>query len=114
MVDASAFAVELPAMIVAANAFTIDNSSRQLRAAMGASIADEVNLPARATIEREVFAQNSNGDAPFRLQIARLINREPELAEEPASQCARAGMHIILDVDAGRIPGGIIHGVSPQ
>ena len=96
LLDAGAGAVELPAVIEAAQRIALDPAGRQARAAMRAARVDEMRRSGPAAVEREVFAHDADGDGASRLQVDRVIDRLPELAQVTARGCTGSGAQAIL------------------
>src|SRR4051812_6390173 len=66
LIHALSQAIIFPAVIDAADSLTVDNAGRELGAAMGASVSDQVHLAAAATEQSQILAKNPDGLAPFR------------------------------------------------
>ena len=63
---------------------------------MGAARIDEVRRAGRAAVEREVLAHDADGDGASRLQVDRVIDRLPELAQVAAGGRARSGAQAVF------------------
>src|SRR5262245_42082227 len=65
---------------------------------MGASISDQMHLTAAAAKERQILSEDADRFGPFRLEVPRLKNRQPELSEKSARQRAGSGVDEVIDI----------------
>src|SRR6185437_6573775 len=88
---ALAGAVEFPAVIDAAYVVTLDPAEMHLRAAMRATIVDDLRGAALAAIDREILAHDADRPGLAGRQVLGAHHRHPEPTHETAHRCARAG-----------------------
>ncbi len=94
--DALAGAVELPAVVQAAQRIAFDPAEMQRRAAMRAAIVEHLGAARFAAVERVVLAHDADRPGVALRQVFAAVDRQPELPHEaPRRARARRG-----DVDA--------------
>src|SRR6185312_2462809 len=103
---ALAAALELPAMIEAADLLADDPAQRKLGLAMRAAILQQEGRAALAAIERVMLIEGEEAHRPPFLEIERAVDRLPEASEPASGERAGAGMG---DIDRS----GLVHSSSP-
>ena len=89
LIDAQPGAIELPAMIGAADRIVLDPAEMERRATMRAVVVDDLRATRVSAIERVIFAHDTDGFGVSGRQILTTIHGVPELPHENAA--GRAG-----------------------
>src|SRR5207248_1791139 len=89
LLDALAGAVELPAVVKAADRIALDPAEMELRTAMRAAIVEDLGAPGLAAIERVVLAHDADRLRVPGREVLAAVHCRPELPHELAAR--RAG-----------------------
>src|SRR5262249_46797904 len=102
LLNASARAIVFPTVIETADKVALDPPGGELRAAVGAAMADQMRRAALTAVERKLFIHDPNRQRLANRKLMGATNRLPEHPQVTPGQSSRSGVNEFVKIHRRR------------